>query len=218
MKLNNKEGSKIIIPSNEKADDVNPFAKIEAAQKIAIDERLSEMLEPLKKMEEAEKSKVPVEYFRTTFASKFQSMIDEKKSDEKTIRSWLKIAGGGDKEVDLIDDSGNIVDTIPRLLGEIPPLEETENRKVKTMAQMVVLDGENQNGSVNFFAEEEARQNLSGIGVAIAKAVLTYEPNIENSKKFKEVVSKYSNKLTDEKINEKIEDTNSAKVTQYIID
>lgn len=218
MKIDNKNGSRVIIPSNDKKDDVNPFATIEAAQMVAIDEKLSEVLEPLKALDKAENSKVPVEYFRSTFASKFQNMIDEKKSDEKTIRGWLKIAGGGDKEVDLIDNDGNIVDTIPRLLGEIPPLGEVENRKVKTMAQMVVLDGENQNGSVNFFAEEETRQNLSSIGVALSKAVLTYEPNIENSRKFKEIVNKYSNKLSDEQIQEKIDNVEATKVTEYIID
>lgn len=218
MEIGNKAGSKIIIPSNEKKDDVNPFAKIEAAQMAAIDAKLDEVLGPLKDLDKIDKSKVPVEYFRSTFASKFQTMIDEKKSDEKVIRSWLKIAGGGDKEVDLIDDEGNIVDTVPRLLGEIPPLSELDNRKVKTMAQMVVLDGENQNGSVNFFAEEEARQNLSGIGVTLSKAVLAYEPNIENSKKFKEVISKYSNKLSDEKIQEKIENKELGQVKEYIID
>lgn len=218
MKINNKAVGSVIIPSNEKVDDKNPFEKVEQAQMAAINEKLDAVLTPLKQLEELEKSKVPAEYFRSTFASKFQNMIDEKKSDEKTIRSWLKIAGGGDKEVDLIDDEGNIVDTIPRLLGEIPPLSEVENRKVKTMAQMIVLDGENQNGSVNFFAEEEARQNLSGIGITLSKAVLSYGPNIENSKKFKEVVKKYSNKLSDETIQEKIDDVNTEKITEYIID
>lgn len=218
MKINNQVGSKVIIPTNDKKDDKNPFEKIEAAQMKSINEKLDAVLEPLKAMDEQAKSRVPVEYFRSTFAPKFQTMIDEKKTDEKTIRGWLKIAGGGDKEVDLIDDDGNVVDTIPRVLGEIPVLSEIENRKVKTMAQMVVLDGENQNGSVNFFAEEETRQNLSGIGVTLAKAVLNHKPNIENSKKFKEIVNKYSNKLSDEQIQEKIESKETAKVTEYIID
>lgn len=219
MRLDNKTGNKIIIPNNDAANDVNPFAKLEEAQKKAMEEKIDDVLEPLKALEEMEKSKVPVEYFRSTFANKFQDMIDNKTSDEKTVRSWLKIAGGGQRDVDLIDDEGKVVDTVPRILSEIPPLEEIDNRKVKTMAQMVVLDSENQNGSVNFFADAENRQHLSGIGLAISKAVLTYEPNIVKAAEFRNIVSKYSNKLTDEQIQEKVESTKPVvDEIEYIID
>lgn len=216
MRLDNKKVEKVIIPSNKKEEDKNPFAKVEQAQQKAIEEKLDEVLKPLNALTKSEKSRVPVEYFRSTFASKFQDMIDNKKPDEKVVRSWLKIAGGGHREVDLIDNEGTVIDTVPKILNDIPPLSEIENRNVKTMAQTIVLDGENQNGSVNFFAEAEARHHLSGMGKVLSAAVLAYQPNIDNAIAFKKIVTKYSNKLTEEEIDEKI--NNKEEAIQYIID
>lgn len=213
----NKKGQAIKIPERVIPKNENPFAHIEEAEMKKINEKLDEVIAPFKEEEEKAKSKVPAEYFSTAFAGKFQEMVESGVNDEKVIRDWLKISGGPSREVDLIDKHGNIVDVVPKLVNEIPTLDEKNNKRVKLMAQTIILEKEEANMPM-ILLEREAIENLSSMGKILMDATLAHKPNIENAKKFKEVVSKYSPKLSKEEIKEKLETPNEVNYSKYIID
>ncbi len=85
------------------------------------------------------------------------------------------------------------------------------------MAQTIILEKEEANVPM-ILLEQEARENLSGMGKILMEATLNHAPNIENAKKFKEVVNKYSPRLTKEEIKEKLEEPLDKKYDKYIID
>lgn len=217
MYKNVRAGEAIKIPKKEIKEEKNPFAHIDAAEKKRIDEKIDEVTAPFKDEEDKAKSKIPVEYFSVAFAGKFQDMVETGVNNEATMREWLKISGGPTREVELIDNTGKVVDVVPKLVNEIPTLDEKSNKKVKLMAQTIILEKEEANVPM-ILLEQEARENLSGMGKILMEATLNHAPNIENAKKFKEVVNKYSPRLTKEEIKEKLEEPLNKKYDKYIID
>ena len=217
MYKNGRIGEAIKIPKKEIKEEKNPFAHIDAAEKKRIDEKIDEVTAPFKDEEDKAKSKIPVEYFSVAFAGKFQDMVETGVNNEATMREWLKISGGPTREVELIDNTGKVVDVVPKLVNEIPTLDEKINKKVKLMAQTIILEKEESNVPM-ILLEQEARENLSGMGKILMEATLNHAPNIENAKKFKEVVNKYSPRLTKEEIKEKLEEPLNKKYDKYIID
>lgn len=212
-----RRGEAIKIPKQEIKKNENPFKDIEEKEMKKIDEKLDEVLDPFRKEDEKMKSKIPVEYFSVAFAGKFQEMINTETSDEKTVRKWLQISGGPSREVDLIDNTGKVVDTVPKLVNEIPTLEEKDNNKVKLMAQTIILEKEEANVPA-ILLEKEERENLSNMGKILMDATLKHQPNIDNANKFREIVNKYSPKLSEDEIKDKLEEPETKKLTKYIID
>ena len=210
-------GEAIKIPKQEIKKNENPFKDIEEKEMKKIEEKIDDVLEPFRKEDEKTKSKIPAEYFSVAFAGKFQDMIDNETSDEKIVRKWLQISGGPSREVDLIDNTGKVVDTVPKLVNEIPTLEEKDNNRVKLMAQTIILEKEEANVPA-ILLEKEERENLSNMGKILMDATLKHQPNIDNANKFREIVNKYSPKLSEDEIKEKLEEPETKKLTKYIID
>ena len=175
----------------------------------------------LNNLDEQEKSSIPAGYFKSNFADSFQDMIEKNAADETVVRDWLKIAGGGHREVTLTNDVGEIVDIVPPIFGKTPPLNEADNTMAKEMTQAMLLTGEEGDSFHPLLdLENDKQEYLSAIGHKLGEGILSDEENAKNSIAFKTVVSKYSNKLSEEDISTITKDDNVKKNEniEFIID
>jgi len=195
------------------------FQELIKQEEAAIVEGLNEITGPLLELDRPV-SKVPVGYFKSDFVTKFEDMITNDKIDEETSRKWLKIAGGGHMPVDLINEEGNVVDRVPALFNDIPILNTEENNAIRERTMVIALEGET-NGVKHplYNTDEELKTHLNSIEDKLTNAVINHAPNIERAAAFKDIVSKYSNKLTPEEIKDKLETAPVAGPTvEYVID
>ena len=156
----------------------------------------NEAVQALNSLEEVDKSKIPVGYFKSNFANSFQDMIDKNEANEEVVIDWLKISGGGHREVDLINDSNEVVDTVPAVFNHTPPLSPEDNTAAKEMTQAMLLTGEEGDSFHPLLdLENDKIEYLSAIGQKLGTGILSSEENALNSQKFKQIVNKYSNKL-----------------------
>ena len=180
----------------------------------------AEAVAGLEALEEQEKSVIPVGYFKSNFADAFQDMIDNneaftknekdstKTTNEEVIVDWLKIAGGGHREVKLSNDKGEIVDIVPPIFNNTPALSPADNATAKEMTQAMLLAGEEGDSFHPLLDKENDKvEYLSAIGQKLGEGILSSEENAKNSQEFKRVVAKYSNKLSSTEVeNLKVDD------------
>lgn len=165
------------------------------------------------------KSQIPVAYFKSQFANQFQEMIDTNTAKEEVVIDWLKIAGGGHREVELTNDKKEVVDVVPPIINNTPAFSSKENKTAKEMTQAMLLYGDNGDSfHPGLDAEGEKREYLAAIGGNLSQKILTDETNIANATKFKQVVQKYSNKLSDEDLENIVKDSETKKVYEYDIE
>lgn len=178
-----------------------------------------EAVKGLESLGEVDKSKIPAGYFKSNFADNFQEMIDKNEANEEVVIDWLKIAGGGHREVDLIDDKGVVVDTVPAIFNHTPPLSPEDNTAAKEMTQAMLLVGEEGDSFHPLLdLENDKIEYLSAIGQKLGTGILASEENALNSQKFKKVVGKYSNKLNSKELEELTADTNVKKKEELEFD
>lgn len=169
-----------------------------------------EAIKGLEALEEVDKSRIPAGYFKSNFADSFQEMIDKNEANEEVVIDWLKIAGGGHREVLLVDDKNEVVDTVPAIFNHTPPLSPQDNSDAKEMTQAMLLAGEEGDSfHPTLDTERDKLEYLAAIGEKLGAGILASEENAINSQKFKQVVGKYSNKLNtqeleDLKVNDKV--------------
>ena len=179
----------------------------------------AEAVKGLENLEEVDKSKIPAGYFKSNFADPFQEMIDKNEANEEVVIDWLKIAGGGHREVDLIDDKGIVVDTVPAIFNHTPPLSPEDNADAKEMTQAMLLVGEEGDSFHPLLdLENDKIEYLSAIGQKLGAGILASEDNARNSQEFKKIVSKYSNKLNTEELEDLKAEDKTKKVEELEFD
>lgn len=210
------EGKKEYIRVEKQAQEV--FEDIIKKEEVAIVEELKDITAPLLELDRPV-SKVPVGYFKSDFVNKFEDMITTDTVDEEVSRKWLKIAGGGHMPVDLINENGVVVDRVPALFNDIPILDNAENNAIRERTMVIVLDGES-NGTTHplYNSDAELKGHLDNIESTLTNAVVNHAPNIERAAAFKEIVSKYSNRLTVDEIKDKVNAPVSGPIEEFEID
>ena len=179
----------------------------------------NEAVKGLEGLEEVSKSKIPAGYFKSNFADSFQEMIDKNEANEEVVINWLKIAGGGHREVLLTDDKNEVVDTVPAIFNHTPPLSAEDNAAAKEMTQAMLLVGEEGDSFHPLLdLENDKLEYLSAIGEKLGANILASEENALNSQKFKQVVGKYSNKLSEEELKDLKTDNKVKKVEDLEFD
>lgn len=178
-----------------------------------------EAIKGLEALEELDKSRIPAGYFKSNFADSFQEMIDKNEANEEVVIDWLKIAGGGHREVLLVDDKNEVIDTVPAIFNNTPPLSPEDNSEAKEMTQAMLLAGEDGDSFHPLLdAEKDKLEYLSAIGEKLGAGILASEENALNSQKFKQVVGKYSNKLNTKELEDLKVDSKVKKVEEIEYD